>query len=243
MCVAGRPRRVCGAVHDVVVDQRAGVHELQRGDRPRAPRRRPRAVPCRGRRASPSRRRPGAAACRPRRARRPRRRRGPGSGSIAARVARCRSRNSVSASLTRRGAGRGRRRRGRASGYAVRRGHALVRSGVRVMVQCQTSASWSPVARQQVTGRVRRLVRRRAAPMRSAEVARRSPVPSGAVTRPCVSCSPRSGRRGRSSSSRRRPPRASAAVDGAARARAAAALVRVGDLRRRRVAPARAPSR
>ena len=33
MWVAGRPRRVLRAVHDVVVDQGAGVHELQRGDR------------------------------------------------------------------------------------------------------------------------------------------------------------------------------------------------------------------
>ena len=31
-CTAGSPRRVSERVHDVVVDERAGLHELQRGD-------------------------------------------------------------------------------------------------------------------------------------------------------------------------------------------------------------------
>ena len=191
----------------------------------------------RGRRASPSRRRPGAAACRLRRGRATSSTTGARLGSIAARVSRWRSRNSVER-VGHRAAepvevGRGqRRRRGTGGGshaaasrrspgqYCPTRRAAIAaaRAGPGLAAH-RVSRLLAPFGGVSTGDRRRRPARTSAAcaaagcgPGGNFRVTDGSggsaPVPSVPVTRPCVSCSPPTGRRGRSSSSRRRRPRA-----------------------------------
>ena len=224
MCVAGRPRRVwapsmTSSWTRALACTNSSAATARRTAASSSPaRRRPR------RRASPSRRRPGAAACRPRRARDTSSATGTRLGSIAARVVRCRSRNSVSASVT--------AARSRSSPAAASDGSGRREPGSRSCVPAVTD----PVSTSTVVAdRGSRTVRGvgscsdfcavdavRGCPAGDAPDA--APVPSGAVTPTVrellaseqpdvvVRVLPDEDARGRG-----------AAVDGAARARAAAA--------------------